>query len=250
MFLLLAAGSAHAHEFWLEAHPWIATHGEAVEISMHVGQNLVGDSMPNILGRYTEFSYTRDGGRADVPGEQGRDPAGIIEAPPAGTFAVGYQGVRQANPFERAIYIAYLEEEGLEPVSLPPGSRDIAEHYTRYAKTLLRSGDSGPDRWREDFGFRLELHSLRDPYAISRGETLEFRLTWEGKPAEGLLVKAFCARRPEARQRVRSDAGGRVAIVIDCPGTWLINAVKLLRAPPEQGVDFESFWASLTFSAP
>ena len=73
-------------------------------------------------------------------------------------------------------------------------------------------------------------------------------MTWEGQPAEGLLVKAFCALNPDAQQRSRSDADGRVSIEIDCPGTWLVNAVKLLPASPGAEVDFESFWASLTFA--
>ena len=240
--LLVVSGPLRAHEFWLQALPFVAARGEPVEISIHFGQDLVGDSMPNILARYTEFSYTRDGGRVDVPGEMGRVPAG--------TFAVGYQSVRQLGVFDRAKFAAYLKAEGLEPVSLPPGSRDIVEHYTRYAKTLVQSGDSGPDRSRQDFGFRLELHSLQNPYARRVAEPLELRVTWDGQPAEGLLVKAFCARRPAAQQRVRSDTEGRVAIEVDCPGTWLVNAVKLLPAPPGAEVDFESFWASLTFAAP
>ena len=247
--LLTVCSALHAHEHWLQAQPWVAADGEAVEISLHVGQDLVGDSMPNILARYTEFSYTLDGGRADVPGVMGRIPAGIIEDAPSGTFVVGYQSVRQFGPFERAKFMAYLEQEGLAPVTLPPGSRDIAEHYTRFSKALVRSGDTKSDRWRENFGFRIELHSLQDPYEKSVGETLDLRLTWEGQPAEGLLVKAFCALRPEAQQRSRSDADGRVSIEIDCPGTWLVNAVKLLPASPGAEVDFESFWASLTFAA-
>ncbi len=246
--LVSVYSSLHAHEFWLQAQPWIAADDEAVEISLHVGQQLVGDSMPNIFARYTEFSYTRDGGRVDVPGEMGRIPAGIIEDAPRGTFVVGYQSVRQFGPFERDKFIAYLEEEGLMPVSLPPGSRDIAEHYTRYAKALVRAGDSGPGLWRQDYGFRIELHSLQDPYEKSVGDRLDLRLTWEGEPTEGLLIKAFCARRPEVQQRLRSDADGRGSIELDCAGTWLVNAVRLLPAAAGADVDFESFWASLTFS--
>ena len=134
-------------------------------------------------------------------------------------------------------------------MTLPDGDRDIVEHYTRYAKVLVDGGTTDADSTLTDFGFRLELHALQNPYRLGHGAPLELRLTWDGRPASGLLVKAFCAAAADRQQRARSDGEGRVTIEPDCTGTWLVNAVRL-EPSTESGIDFESYWTSLTFQRP
>ena len=45
----------------------------------------------------------------------------------------------------------------------------------------------------------------------------------------------------------RSDANGRVDIRLQQKGLWLITVVYMQRAAEIPSVDWESFWASLTF---
>ena len=113
--ILLVLNTAHAHDFWLKAHPFFAPIGEPVEISVHAGQYGIGESQPNILSWYTDFSYTKDLTRLDVPGEMGRDPAGIIRDPNPGTFVIGYQSVKHTADLDIAVFTKYLRDEGLDP---------------------------------------------------------------------------------------------------------------------------------------
>ena len=250
LLTLLVINGARAHDFWLQAHPFIAAVGEPVEISARIGQQLVGDSQPNILNWYTDFSYTQNNARRDVPGEMGRDPAGIIRKHNPGTFVVGYQSVRRTADFDRAVFEKYLRDEGLDSYlshRTLDSQRDIVEHYTRYAKALVRSGsNTGLDQSQANFNYLLELHSLKNPYDLKTGENLPLRLTFDGRPVAGVLVTAFCETHPQRRQQQRSNSAGEVSISPDCQGMWLIKAV-LMQVYSTQGIDFESFWASLTF---
>ena len=244
---LLLPFSAVAHDFWLQAEPLVAAPREPIEISVRVGDHLSGKSIPNALNRYTRFSYTRNAGLADVPGERGRDPAGIIASVPAGTLVVGYQSTRQRVEFDRGHFTRYLLEEGITPPELPADADPVVEHYTRFAKTLVLSGaDDGPDRSAVDFGFRLELHPLQNPFRAASGDRLRFRVTYTGEPAAGLTVKAYCALRPTEQIRQLSDSDGMVEFKPDCPGLWLLNTIKMIPATTTDA-DVESFWASLTF---
>jgi uncharacterized GH25 family protein len=66
----------------------------------------------------------------------------------------------------------------------------------------------------------------------------------------GALVMALDGTDAQTPQRVRSDADGRAAFTLPRAGNWLIKAVHMIRAPKDAGADWESFWASLTFSLP
>ena len=220
---LAAAWPAAAHEFWLRAHPFVAGPGQPVEISLHVGERLAGVSLPNRLDRYVEFSHASDDGPRPVAGELGRDPAGVIESPPAGTFAVAYRSVRSWTEVDRATFTRFQREEGLDAVPLPAGDGDIEDYFVRFAKTLVRVGEGGGALWRADFGWPLELHSVQDPYADAAPDLLRFRLTRLGAPAAGVLVKAYCAGRPGYQQRLASDADGVVAFAADCHGMWRLR---------------------------
>ena len=89
-----------------------------------------------------------------------------------------------------------------------------------------------------------------NPYALAGGGDLPVRLLYEGKPLAGALVMALQRGRPGAVASVRSDSKGRATLKLDRPGLWLIKAVHMIPAPADAGADWESFWASLTFTLP
>jgi uncharacterized GH25 family protein len=51
----------------------------------------------------------------------------------------------------------------------------------------------------------------------------------------------------EKAVRARTDAKGRVTLRLAHAGFWLIKAVHMEAAPADAGVDWESWWASITF---
>jgi uncharacterized GH25 family protein len=94
----------------------------------------------------------------------------------------------------------------------------------------------------------LELTPEADPYTLAPGERLTVRLLYEGQPLAGVLVMALDAKNARAPDQVRSDANGRATFTLPRAGAWLIKAVHMIEAPGDAGAEWESFWASLTFS--
>ena len=48
---------------------------------------------------------------------------------------------------------------------------------------------------------------------------------------------------------MRTDADGAVTFDVDGPGSWMIRLVHMERSI-EPGVDWRSYWSSLTFEQP
>jgi uncharacterized GH25 family protein len=75
-------------------------------------------------------------------------------------------------------------------------------------------------------------------------------LLYHGAPLAGAKVAALPKDQPSRQIAARTDAQGRVRLVLDRPGVWLVKAVHMIPAPPGTGAEWESFWASLTFALP
>ena len=99
-------------------------------------------------------------------------------------------------------------------------------------------------------GFTLELVPRRSPAALHPGGELPVLLLFRGKPIANVLVVAMSRDDPEKAVSARTDAKGLVTLRIAHTGFWLVKAVHMEAAPPDAEVDWESWWASLTFDLP
>lgn len=245
--ILLLAGPAMAHDFWIEPSSFRPAPGERVAVRLRVGERMQGDPVPRNPDRIERFAAVGPEGEAEVVGIAGSDPAGWTS--PAGpglhwiVFDSNHASLEQAGPK----FDEYLGEEGLERIrEMRRGSGPVKEIYSRCAKSMLRVGDgsTGHDR---ALGLELELIPEKDPYSLEPGEALPLRLLYRGEPLDGALVVAMAS--PEARVAARTS-GGRVSLKLDRPGLWLVKAVHMVPAPEGSGAEWESLWASLTFELP
>ncbi len=250
---LFIFGSGMAHDFWMQAHPYYTVPGQTVELSLHVGNDFVGDSLPNIASLYQSFSIYQAGKESEVAGAMGRDPAGYFIPDEEGTYLIGYQSVFNTTAIDFDTFMKYLDQEGLDAAKTTIlAAREkpdrIKERYMRHVKSLVQVGDHHErDDSRLIIGHDLELVPQINPYLLQRGDALELSLNYLGKPVQDILVIAFSQHQPERVQRVRSDDSGRVSIKLDQGGPWLIKAVKIKRLI-DQEQEWESHWASLTFA--
>lgn len=245
--MLLLAGPATAHDFWIEPSSFRPSPGERIAVRLRVGERLQGDPVPRNPERIERFAAVGPEGVAEVVGVAGSDPAGW--AVPAGpglhwiVFDSNHARVELAGPK----FDEYLAEEGLERIRglRKAGEGPVREIYSRCAKSLLRVGEgsAGYDR---ALGLELELIPERDPYGLKPGEALPVRLLYRGEPLDGALVVALSN---DGRVSARTS-GGRVSLTLDRPGFWLVKAVHMVPAPEGSGAEWESLWASLTFDLP
>jgi hypothetical protein len=249
---LLLASRAFAHDFWIEPSTFRPANGELVTVGLRVGQKLKGEPVPRIPPLIDRFVVRGAGDEDDIIGRAGGDPAGYARISEGGLHWIGYQSNPSPITLEAKKFEDYLREEGLERIvaaraksgqSAAPGR----ERFYRCAKALLDT--PGPAAVLETpLGFTLELLPRKNPYAL-KGD-LPLSLLFRGKPAAGVLVVAMNRDDPAKAVRARTDSKGNVRLKLPRPGFWLIKAVRMEAAPAGSGVDWESWWASMTFELP
>lgn len=258
---LCLAASVDAHEYWLMPSRFAAAPGDRIELAHRVGSGWPGETLPRNPQRVVRFTLVDRRGERAIEGEAGDDPAGVVTVRVPGVSIALYRSTASPLALDAAPFESYLRDEGLERViavraargeSLAPGR----ERFSRNAKALIdvgapaamRSANAGPvDR---PLGLALELVADTDTRRLAGGGRLAVRLLHLGKPLAGVLVKAIPQDTTQARVEQRSDARGRVELVLPSAGVWLVNAVHMVEAPAGSGYDWDSLWSSLTFALP
>jgi len=244
---LLLPTLASAHDFWIEPSTFHPASGERVSTMLRVGENLHGDPVvrkPNI----DRFILKGKGAEVPMTGELGAVPAGSAVVPDAGPHWIGYQSHPTPIELPAEQFESYLREEGLERIielraKSGKSADDGRERFYRCAKSLL-DGNPRTAVFDVPLGFTVELIPRKNPYALKAGAELPVALLYRSKPVAGALVVAMNGT---TAIRARTDANGLVKLRLANPGFWLIKAVHMDAAPPDAGVDWESWWASITF---
>jgi uncharacterized GH25 family protein len=156
----------------------------------------------------------------------------------------------------------YLEHDGVLDVleaRLRDGTADrpAAERYSKHVKTILQVGEPKTDSYSHRLGYPIEIVPLANPGTLSAGRTLEVLVLAAGEPVAGQLVYASYegfhghdetgSHREAAR--LRTDENGVARVELTRPGRWYVRLIRMLPVD-EEGVDYESNWATLTFQVP
>lgn len=250
--LLTTSTSISAHEFWLEATPFYQETNKQVDISIHVGENMKGDILPNISSWYSQFDVITPNGLQEVEGELGDDPAGRFTTDVEGIYSLGYLSTSTAVNLKAKKFNTYLKTQGLEKIieqrkNLNESNKTGHEIFYRNVKTLVKIGtNESVNFFNHDFGHPVNIEPLINPYSLSIGEQLPVKITFEGEPAANLLLQAQINDNDEFRFSTRTDAQGHASIPLKHKGVWLLHTVDMKRSNVE-GIDWESYWGSLTF---
>lgn len=250
-------GPALAHDLWLEPSAFRPAPGVGVTAVLLVGQKVHGESLPRIPMLIDRFVLTGEGPEVPVEGSPGADPAGSVRVSEAGLQWIGYQSHPYPVTLEARKFEDYLKDEGLERIveeraKKGQSAAEGRERFYRCAKSLLDvAGEKRPPPRSRVFdtplGFTLELVPQKNPYGLSTGAELPVSLSFRGKPIPNALVVAMNKDAPDNPVSARTDAKGLVSLRLARPGLWLVKAVHMEAAPPDAGVDWESWWASMTF---
>jgi uncharacterized GH25 family protein len=249
--LLLTVSGVSAHDFWVEPNNFRPESAADIEVSLRQGVAFKGDTLPYISDWFDDFSQVTNEGRVPVSSVLGNDPAAILVVKP-GPLLLGYQSERSFVELDAAKFNLYLEHEGIEFIRAERQARGedddpAPEYFIRCAKTLLQSGDVSGDVYKTVLGYTLELVPEQDPYGLTVGDELSFRLSYRNEVPEGLLIQAFTRDDPETIQKVRTDAGGRATITLDRPGVWLVKAVNIEPISGDPKALWQSYWATYLF---
>lgn len=273
LLLALAPSKAAAHYFWVAPRVFHAVPGELVSVQLRVGHPGEDEPFARDPVRIRRFAAVHpDGSQSRVAGRAGAEPAGGVRLREPGFHLIAYRSQRSVSVLEAQKFEAYLEEEGLERIiavraASGQRAREGREWYSRSAKALVSVAGGAEEAYRAGFdrnlGLQLELIPRSNPALFRPGEPFSLLLLFEGRPAAGVLIRAFSARSPADSLAQRTDAEGRVAFSLGQGGQWLFTGVHMIEAGagaawsdgiaakrPAEDADWESFWASLALELP
>ena len=258
---LLLAGSASAHDFWLQPLSWQAAPGVAMPFVVEVGHGSFRQQWGADGGHLLTLRDFAHSGSVDLrplfkPGGTVPHLTRVFERP--GLHIVSLVSTYAVSILPSIRFNDYINVEGLTP-AIEARKRDGTmnsngrEVYSRRAKALVQVG---PATANDDalatrpIGQTLEIVPLRNPYSLGADHILPVQILYAGRPLQGALVKLtnleFDAR---PLRTMRSDAGGRASLQVPQVGSWLVNVIwtRPIRSPD---ADFQTIFSSLTFGYP
>ncbi len=251
--LACLAPLADAHDFWVRPNAYILDAPGQLDIQLRVGDDFAGAPYARNPAHAQRFVIAGPNGVRDVPGVNGRDPAGAIELESIGTYVIGYRSHRSPVSLDGAKFQSYLVAEGLDRIArlrVEAGTENSPGHevFSRCAKALVQVGETSDVAVDHALGMRLELVAATNPMALDADRNFSATLLFEGRPLAGALVSAHHHGSAPVELSARTDAEGRVTLPLRGDGEWLIAAVHMVSAPDTVDADWESLWASLTFA--
>ena len=263
VMLFLMIPTAQAHEFWLEAKDFTLDKGQPLEANIKVGQKLVGSSYPFSPDSFEQFDMIQGDVQAPVKSNDGDYPAVNEEVLADDLVVLAYTSKPRSlryNTITIGKFEPFLKKEGIPWVieshqqrGLP--EKGFTEAYSRFAKSLIKSGSGAGDD--QAVGLEFELVMQSNPYTETEGD-LSVKLLWEGKPFPDAQLNVFF--KPEQspddeinRVLYKTDQQGVASIPRPAErGVMLLNAVHMIEPDAKTmlktGAVWESLWASTTFA--
>ncbi|MDP5170614.1 MAG: DUF4198 domain-containing protein [Bacteroidia bacterium] len=172
-----------------------------------------------------------------------------------GTYVAGISTKPRAIELSGEDFFNYLEHEGLTEVISDRRTRGIAnqvanEKYSKHVKAILQVGESRTDNFSTRLGYPIEFIPLTNPYSLSPGDMMSFKLLYLGEPLGNQTVHVSSRKNREEKGKeettLRTNANGEVSFPISNVGYWYIATIHMLESK-EENFDYESNWATLTF---
>ncbi|MEM9380399.1 MAG: DUF4198 domain-containing protein [Planctomycetota bacterium] len=176
-----------------------------------------------------------------------------------GSYVLGVSTAPRGIEMDAEAFHRYLKHDGVLDVleqRTAAGLLDqpARERYSKHVKTILRVGGEASGAFDAVLGYPVEIVPLRDPLSLELGEELPVRVLRDREPLANQLVYAsherFHGHDEEGAHieafRGRTDATGLTTVPLDASGRWYVRLIHMTEAP-EDDVDYESLWATLTF---
>ena len=251
---------AVAHEFWLQPADFFPKIGNDVSVLIRVGENFEGERWGGGSRRAEQLKISNLSGEKDLlPTLTQADSA--VFSPNLKIEQNGTQMLTLATnssfiELKPDKFLAYLKEDGLENAIAfreknDETSKNGRELYRRCAKTLLQvssTTDATPTR---SSGLILDIIPQKNPYSLTKNQSLTCQFLYESKPLAGTLVR--CWRRAEGKTEIeftRTDSKGNAtfALVKKRTGIYMVSTVRMVRLESNPRADWQSTWGSMTFA--
>jgi uncharacterized GH25 family protein len=257
-FLLATAGVAAAHDLFLKPHVYRVR--EQTRVLVRVLNGTFSKSENSIdRVRLLDVSIVSPAGRARLDtsawSTTGDTSTFHVQTGAAGTYVLGASTRASVIALEAKDFNEYLRSDGIPDVLAARRraaelERPARERYHKHVKAIIQVGDRHTGEWSTVLGYPAEIIPLENPYTVKPGQVLRVRTLVNGAPVANQLVMYGGRGEKDVRfepRTTRSDTTGIAQIPLTHVGTWYVKFIHMTRMQRDT-VDYESRWASLTFS--
>ncbi|BBM87023.1 DUF4198 domain-containing protein [Candidatus Uabimicrobium amorphum] len=244
IIFLLCCSALHAHTFWLQPSSFTPVKNEVVKMKIQIGH--VKEPIEYTRNPYHIRRFLLHHNKKSVPvvGFAGRSPAGFFRVREQGSHTISYESFTSLSSMTKEKFAKYLAEEAFVSVEIPQKDM-IHEHYLRCAKAIVQVGKE------EQYtpckvGMPIELICETNPQHGK--DSLNVQLLYKNKPLPNNNLR-IVSLDDYAEKVVKTTKEGRAVLQLT-PGKWLISSIVIEKHTATPNVDFDSFWASLTFTIP
>lgn len=261
--MVLLSVPAAAHDMFLVVEDHDLPAASDVMVSLYNG---TFDKSENSIDRERMVDVSLVDGQAEVrhptPDQwQDRDNISVLrfQTGEPGTYVLGVSTKPRMIELGAEDFNEYLAHDGVLDVLSARKQDGILgqpanERYSKHVKTILQVGEAATDTYATLLGYPIEIVPQANPAGLKPGDTLRVLVMAEGSPVANQLVYASFAGyhshddTGEHREAVhtRTADNGVAEIEISQSGRWYIRVIRMLPMA-EEGVDYESNWATLTF---
>ena len=261
--LALTPAGLWAHDMFLVLSDHSLAPNSAVSVSLFNG---TFDKSENAIARdrMTDVSVVDGSAEVSHPAtEQWRDEESVaildFETGSPGTYLVGISTAANMIELTAEEFDDYLQHDGVLDVFQARQhegdlEQPVRERYSKHVKTILQVGDAVTDSHSIKLGYPIEIVPLANPASVDVGDTVEFLVLANGNPVPDQLVYAsydgFHSHDGDDAHResasARTDENGVVKVELSKSGRWYVRLIRMLPVD-EEGADYESNWATLTF---
>jgi len=250
--LLALSAPADAHDFYLEVSPAQVEVGDKAKVYGVVAHATERDTRSQRVPSLTRLDAWIGGEAVPVPEPMSfRGPPshwGFVPTATPGVVPVVYTNSGAEVSLAHDRFVAYVRGEGDDrQIEIAEGlSGEQKEQYRRSLKVLLRVGEERSG-WDAVIGLPLELVPQADPFARPATGDLPLQLLSDGRPEEGVKVRAFPVGGHAQDDAVegRTDAEGKVTLVLpERDQGWVVAAVTMSHEAGREH-PWHSVWTSL-----
>ena len=257
LLLLLAPLAASCHEFWMLPKSFVVAPGGKTSLTLASGEDFRGNKVTfsapvvAVLRQFSSGQTTDLRPRIPAEGELRELPLTLREP---GTHVIAFDTQPSSIVLPAEKFNTYLRDEGLESIvrqrkASGQEGAEGRERFRRNIKTLIQVGGAADENYARRTGQRLEIVPLANPFARRQGDTLGFRVIFDGKPLAHALVQAWHKRGNQTSIiKMKTDRRGKASVALPLPGAWMISVVHMVPAKGSPEHDWDSYWGNLTFA--
>lgn len=247
-----------SHELFLKTDAYFLSPGQATELYLFNG---TFDKSENVItrDRILDLSILGPDFGVEMENENFYDKGDAtyfrFSVGKSGTYVAGVSTAPRTLKMNSEDFNTYLEHEGMETTIAERKREGVfnqgaKEKYSKHVKAVLQVGNSITEDYEAILGYPIEFVPEVNPYTIEVGQKVSFKLLRNGKPLSNQVVH-YSTSVPgkdahESETATRTDANGIVEMVPTQPGNWYVATIHMEKSE-EEGLDYESNWATLTF---